>query len=168
MIEELGRVVEVRDGAAAVASSGAAACGGCASQGGCGTASLARFFQRRQRVLWVRNAVSANPGDQVLVGLDEGALLRAAWVAYALPLAGLLLGGMLGEALASATTKELSALLFCLLGLITGLALARRLSWRLARQPRYQAEILRVVTPGQGELRCEPGTPVSYTNTLEK
>lgn len=168
MIEEFGRVVEVRDGAAAVASSGAAACGGCASQGGCGTASLARFFQRRQRVLWVRNPVAAHPGDQVLVGLDEGALLRAAWVAYALPLAGLLLGAVLGEALADAAAKELSALLFGLMGLIAGLALARRLSRGLARQPRYQAEILRVVTPPPGELKCEPGTSLSCTNTLEK
>jgi positive regulator of sigma E activity len=90
-------------------------------------------------------------------------------VAYALPLAGLLSGAVLGDLIASSASKELSALLLGLTGLIAGLLLARRLGGALARQPRYQAEILRVVTPLPGDLRCEPGASISCTSTtLEK
>ena len=168
MIEQLGTVVEVRDGAAGITASAASACGGCASQGGCGTASLMRFFQRRQRLLWARNAPAARPGDQVLVGLDEGALVRAALAAYAVPLAGLLVGAMLGERLADPNLKELGAAVAGLMGLLVGLAVSYRLGRNLAGKRRYQAEILRVVPPAITIAVREGVTPPIGINKSER
>lgn len=168
MIEETALVLEVRGDLAAVASAGPLGCKACQAQGGCGTASLARFFQRRSRVTWARNPLAAQPGDRVVVGLDERALLRAAWVAYALPLAGLLGGALLGEQLGGAGIKELAAAVAGLIGLIVGLAWSRQLGAGMSLKSDYQAVILRVIMPDMGPVTDGPGVSLSRITLSEK
>ncbi len=168
MIEEPATVLEVRAGLAAVTSVGPRGCNACQVQGGCATASLARFFQRRSRVTWARNPLAAQPGDRVVVGLDERALLRAAWVAYALPLAGLLGGAVLGEQLGGAGLKELAAAVAGLIGFIVGLAWSRQLGAGMSLKRDYQAVILRVLMPDLGPATDDPGVPLSRITILEK
>lgn len=145
MIEEQGVVVETDGQMAAVASHSAGNCGGCKVSEGCGTASLARFFQRRARILWVRNPVAAQAGDQVIIGLDESVLLRSAWLAYAVPVLGLLLGAILGDRFASTGAKEPMALVFGLTGLICGLVVSRVLGGRNAAKAHNQALVVRIL-----------------------
>jgi sigma-E factor negative regulatory protein RseC len=145
MIEQQGIVVETDGHMAAVASHGAGSCGGCKANEGCGTASLARFFQRRERILWVQNPVAAQTGDQVIVGMEESALLRSAWLAYAVPVIGLLLGAIAGDRLAGTGLEEPMALVFGLTGLIIGLLVSRILSGRNAAERHYQASVIRIL-----------------------
>jgi sigma-E factor negative regulatory protein RseC len=80
-------------------------CGNCKSQGGCGSGLLGLAAPSRQHRLL--NTVGAVEGDAVTVSLPEGGVLKAALLAYLLPLAlgiggavaGMWLGGGDGHAL---------------------------------------------------------------------
>jgi sigma-E factor negative regulatory protein RseC len=146
VIEQPGIVTAIRDGRVRVDASGAA--GGCDTCGtkGCGTASLARFFGRRSRQIWVDNAIQAVVGDRVVIGLDESALQRAALTAYLWPLLGLLAGSVSGDMLATPETGELAGIAAGLMGLFAGVIYARHRFARAgpaAGQPR----LLRVTSP---------------------
>ncbi|MEJ2577245.1 MAG: SoxR reducing system RseC family protein [Gammaproteobacteria bacterium] len=143
MIEQPGIVTAVREGEARVdAAAGAGGCAVCGAGGGCGTASLARFFGRRQRSLWVRNDVHAAVGDRVVIGLDEAALQRAALTAYAWPLVGLLAGSLLGDLVIAPGTGELAVVIAGLTGLFAGIVVARRSAARAAADRRTQPRVL--------------------------
>ncbi|MDP2810344.1 MAG: SoxR reducing system RseC family protein [Rhodocyclaceae bacterium] len=83
-----------------------AGCGSCKSQGGCGSGLLGIKAPSRQHRLF--NSIGARTGDAVTVSLPEGGVLKAALLAYLLPLAlgiagaaaGMWLGGSDGHALA--------------------------------------------------------------------
>ena len=152
MIEASGIVVELEAGRAGIQPLEAPGCHGC-STGGCGTASLARYFRRRQRTLWVGNGIGAKLGDSVIIGMEESSLMRMTWTVYALPLLGLLLGGIVGEELADGASPELAAPLLGLMGLFTGIAVARFLSTsRAGVKDGEQAQIVRIETPALGNI----------------
>jgi len=100
-------------------------CGNCKSQGGCGSGLLGLSAPSRQHRLL--NTVGARPGDAVTVSLPDGGVLKAALLAYLLPLAlgiggaaaGMWLGGSDGHALS---------------GLVVGLGGGWLLLRRLTRQ----------------------------------
>jgi len=171
MIEEVATVMRVDGELAEVQTQRRSACGSCHAQEGCGTSVLAGLFGKRPVQLRVRNPVAAAPGDRVVVGLDEQAFQITSFVVYALPLLGLLLGAILGRMLgldlALANTEPLS-ILGGLLGVAGGLALVRRFARSRSDDRRYQAVILRVLTPGIG-LSALAGTarPTHQETTTE-
>ncbi|WP_374341186.1 SoxR reducing system RseC family protein [Methyloversatilis sp.] len=82
------RVVHIDGTHITVGVESAAACSGCRSQTVCGSTpgSLHRLELSPDQV------ASLRPGDALALGIDDGAPLRAAMLAYMPPLAGLLLG----------------------------------------------------------------------------
>lgn len=145
MIEERA-VVVAREGAHAwVERERRSACGSCAVNKGCGTGVLAQVLGRRMMRLKVLNPVAAEPGDAVVLGLDERALVRGSLAVYMVPLAALFAFGLLGEALGAqwGASSEAPAVLFALAGLGGGLWWLRGYSRRLAGDTRYAAVILR-------------------------
>ena len=157
MIEETGVVLAAHGDLAEVECRRQSACGACGLSGGCGTSLLERYFGRRPRILTAHNAVGAHPGDPVVVGLPEGALLTAALAAYLVPLlamiCGALLGGWLAQAMAMTAGNGAE-----LLGGIGGLALAllwlRHFGRTQGEKPRYRPVILRraAAMPARVEL----------------
>jgi sigma-E factor negative regulatory protein RseC len=146
VIEETGLVVAVDGELAEVETQRTSACGGCAAKGGCGTSVLAQVFGARPSRVRVHNRIKALPGERVVVGLPEGAFLRAAFALYAVPLLGLFGGALGGEWLAqraAAATTEPGAVLGGLLGLMAGLLWLRRFSRRADADSPYRAVILR-------------------------
>lgn len=146
MIEERGRVTAVGRGLAEVECERRSACGSCSVNGACGTSLLERFFGRKPRILSVRNPIGAKPGETVVVGISEGALLQAAFMAYLLPLVTML-GAAAGSAwladeLLPAWSEGLS-LLGALVGLVVGLCWAGGLGARHSGDTRFEAVILR-------------------------
>lgn len=109
-------------------------CGKCESAGSCGGSGS---FQR------VPNAVGARVGDHVLVGVADGAVLAAAVVSYALPLATMLVGAIIGGSLGD----EAIAVAGAVLGLLAGWLSLRFLDRRLAsrREPLLALRIKPVV-----------------------
>ncbi len=140
MIEERARVVAV-EGDYAWIEARPGACGGCAARTACGTAGLQRWLQRRRRQVRALNRAGARPGDEVLVGLAEGALVRGSLWVYLVPLAGLIGGGVLASLLLG--PGDSPAAVGALAGLAgTGLWSRARLR-RLHGDPRFQPVVLR-------------------------
>lgn len=101
----------------------AAACPRCAAGRGCGAGLLG---PRPPTELPVKAApgVALKPGDSVRLELVPARLLRAAWLAYGLPLAGLVGGALLAAYLVPGA--EPMAVLASAGGLVTGALLGRR------------------------------------------
>jgi len=95
-----------------------------------------------------RNPIQAQPGERVVVGVQERGLVRASLVLYALPLLGLILFAILGQwagRLLLPMAGEFPSILAGLLGLVTGLLLARKRSLRLQTGEVCRPVILRRV-----------------------
>lgn len=99
-------------------------CGKCESAGSCGGSGS---FQR------VPNAVGARVGDHVLVGVADGAILTAAVVSYAVPLATTLGGAIAGGGLGGEVVAVAGAVLGLLIGWLSLRFLDRRMATR--REP---------------------------------
>lgn len=146
MIEQDGRVLAVRGELAEVEGQRQSACGGCAAHGACGTSLLERFFGRRQPILTARNPIGARPGERVVLGVPEAALVEAAFVAYLVPLLAMIAGAIGGDYLAAHLAPDLAggiALLGAVSGLAAGLWRLARFSRRRGNDARYQPVILR-------------------------
>ena len=148
MIEEIGVVISSQGGMAEVEGQRRSTCGGCAVNGACGTSLIARYFGRRRSLLRAHNAIGAGPGDRVVLGMPEGALLEASFVAYLVPLLAMIGGAILGDHLAGLWAPAYAQGMSVLSGFG---ALAAALWWlrsfgrSKASDERYQPKILRRV-----------------------
>jgi sigma-E factor negative regulatory protein RseC len=107
---------------------------------------LSSLFPQRQLRFWLRNGIRAEPGDQVIVGLDERRLQRGSLLLYALPLLGLLFGAIVGEAGSPlvGVPAELGAVLVGLLGLVAALTIVRRVAVKDTENGDEGVRLLRV------------------------
>jgi sigma-E factor negative regulatory protein RseC len=100
-----------------------AACPRCAAGRGCG-AGISGSGKRAGPVpVRLEQTFAAVPGDAVSICLRQGALLRAAAVAYGLPLVGALAGGVVAQA---AGAGDPASAVCVVLGLAGGIVCARR------------------------------------------
>lgn len=111
MILEQASIVDVTDTMVWVETRQKSTCGSCAARAGCGQQLLTRWLQgesKQDNALKVRFDMlnrpelgpnSLKPGDQVEIGIQEGALVSASLVSYGLPLLGILAGAGLAERL---------------------------------------------------------------------
>jgi sigma-E factor negative regulatory protein RseC len=101
LLERPATVLSVRDGWATVDLDPVTGCAGCAGTGGCGIGPLVEALRVRGPHWDVPLAANVNcqPGDRVRVCLPARRLVRAAWLAYGLPLASLWAGAVAGAAL---------------------------------------------------------------------
>lgn len=91
-------VVKALDGDFAVVEIAApsSACGRCEGRDGCGKSVL--DFAAPPRRYSVRNTAGARAGDEVLVAVPDGAVLKAALLTYLVPVAAAIGGGAIGSA----------------------------------------------------------------------
>jgi sigma-E factor negative regulatory protein RseC len=120
MVETPARVVRLQGDIAWVRVEAPASCGACGGKG-CGASLYARMLHPREPEYAVGNPICAQPGERVVIGIEDGALLKAALSAYVLPLVLLLIGAVVG-----ASIGEAAAVLGGLLGLALGLMRIRR------------------------------------------
>lgn len=148
MITETGRVLEVEGDWAWVACRRQVECQRCAEGRGCGGGVLGKLLgDRLHKVRAATGAVAVEPGDQVLIGLGEDAVMRAAAAVYLVPLLLALAGGVAATTLAGG--GDLAALAGAVAGLVLGLGWARSYSRRHAADSSLQPVILRL-TDGAG------------------
>ena len=100
MIEEQALVVGIEADGALLEVVRRAPCGLCGQTRGCGASLFGRLPGHRNRVFKALNSLNAQVGDQVVIGVDEKALLASSLVAYGIPLALLLAGAVAGTWLA--------------------------------------------------------------------
>lgn len=146
MIEEQAIVISSEAGIAEVEIVRRSTCGACSARSGCGVSLLDRVLGRRPQRLLLVDKLSVRPGDEVMVGIPEAALLKAAVAAYMVPLVGLLAGAIAGDLMGGGATGQGLPLLTGGLGFAAGLLGTRLYSRRLAADPRWRAVLLRRVT----------------------
>lgn len=150
MNETDGVVVRIEGEYAWVRTEGAGhACGACASRQGCSSAAAGGAFdgsildkQQSARLLRLPNTIRAHAGDAVVIRAADGMVLRAAWLAYGVPLALALGGAALAVEL---TGSDGIAAASALLGLGAGFfALHRRGKASGAAEPILSIEFKRL------------------------
>lgn len=152
MIEEHAQVVELNAEGVWVETQRRTACGQCAANKGCGTATLAKVLgNKRSRVRALNpKATAVTVGDEVIIGIDEQALVRGSLAVYTLPLLALFAFGVLGQLLGTQLlfgSPELLTIGFSVFGLVLGFVWVRKFTARIASDERYQPVLLRHVMP---------------------
>jgi sigma-E factor negative regulatory protein RseC len=150
LVEQVARVVS-RDGdtvwlepETTASCSGCLSLAACGGKGGSGRALAARRFP-------LPGDLGLRVGDRVVVGLPDGAVLRASATAYAVPLVTMIGAGILAGGLGAGDGAGAAAILGGLvLGLLIAGVLARRLSNRGDLSPRFLRRA--VVGSGAGGL----------------
>ena len=141
MITETGHVVEVDGDWAWVACRRQVECARCAEGRGCGGGVLGRLLgDRLHKVRAATGSVEVQPGDQVLIGLAEDAVLRAAAAVYLVPL---LLALVFGAMAATLIGGELVVIAAAVAGFLLGLRWARGYGRRRSAETAWQPVILR-------------------------
>lgn len=120
MLEHSARVVRIEGGITYVVARRDSSCGSCNTHGECGTLTLTRFFGG-EHPFRVRNPVDAQPGDDVIIGVQDGALGRSALLMYGIPLLLILLSAF-GLSYFAPDDKQLDA--YAAAGGLLGLLLA--------------------------------------------
>ena len=98
------------------------ACPRCAAGNGCGAGIFAGRGGDVSMAVPLEPGVTVNVGDQVRLTLADGSLLKATFLAYGLPLAGLLLAA--GAALMTGRT-DAESVVWGLFGTLAGYVVAR-------------------------------------------
>ncbi len=152
MIEQVATVVRLEGERAWISAERESSCGQCAMRKGCGTSVLANVLGRRSVNMSALNPVQAQPGERVVIGLDESAMLRGALAVYLVPLLALIVGASL-----LAGQGDGAAVAGGALGFLAGLSWLRRFHRRIRHDPRYQPVILRRMQPLGFAVQSEPG-----------
>jgi len=142
MIETQAVVVNVEEDFAYVETQRQSACGGCNAQEGCGTSALSTVLGGKPTRFKVLNGVGAQIGDNVVIGLEEKALLKSSLMAYLLPVLGLILG-VSAALMLIPQAGDAATVTGALLGLIAGFLGLRQVNSRNGNSLEYMPVILR-------------------------
>lgn len=113
------------------------ACGSCSAKAGCGKHAMSQLG--RKVSLWLPN-VDLEIGQQVVVGLPEGAILRSTLALYGIPLIFLLSGAIVGNAIFG----ELGSIVFSVFFMMIGFKIARSRADK--NKQNWQPRFIRVCT----------------------
>ncbi len=118
-------------------------CGSCAARSGCGQGVMRRWLSRDSLCLELHRADGDDTpyavGQWVEIAIPQGVVVKAALLAYLLPIFMLMLGAAAGS---SVFTGELGTLVAALLAFAGGIVLARRLESRYLGQSDCQPRLL--------------------------
>lgn len=145
MIEETVTIQETEQGIAWVETQRRSACDSCAVNKGCGTSVLSKVLGRKHTRVRVLNPLGALPGEQVVVGVQEQALVKGSLAVYIVPLAGLLSGAVAGAVLGQwlQLAGEALSVLLGLAGLGLGFWWLGSYTRKIRQDERYQPVVLR-------------------------
>ena len=152
MIEEHAQVVAFEGDDIWVETQRKSVCGQCSANKGCGTATLAKVLGNKRSRVRVLNPQEkkVSIGDEIVVGIEEQALVHGSLAIYMAPLLSLFLFGLLGDVLATQMNilqPDILVIVFSLSGLGLGFAWVKRFSGVVSNDSRYQPVLLhRVLT----------------------
>lgn len=96
MIEENAVVAKIEHNQVWVESKPKHGCGGCLQKNSCSTSVLDKFIKKRS--IAVDCDIEIKTGDEVVIGISEGILIKASLLLYMLPLLVMVLCGAVAEA----------------------------------------------------------------------
>ncbi|MBT9432214.1 SoxR-reducing system protein RseC [Candidatus Sodalis endolongispinus] len=144
MIKEWATVVSWQRGVAQVRCEAREGCGSCHARQSCGTRLLEKMAPDTQHYLAVASALPLVPGQRVEVGINEGSLLRSAFLVYMLPLLGLIGGAAM---LQGTLGTDPAAACGGVAGGVAGFLCARYLASHTSETRDNQPVILQVALP---------------------
>jgi sigma-E factor negative regulatory protein RseC len=131
MLETRATVVKIYPKTALVQANQVSGCEMCNGQG-CGSSKVAQLFCDKPRQFEVVNPIDAVVGDEVIVSVADGAVLRGIGLVYLLPLVLLVLGAGLASLIAvQSKQNDAFVALGSLVGLLLGFVAAKQISARL-------------------------------------
>ncbi len=95
MTEGTARIVAITGETAWLEAESKSSCGGCKASKGCGVSVLSGVVGNKPVRFRLRNTFGGKVGDRIVIGIPEGALLRASLIAYMLPMV-CMIGAALG------------------------------------------------------------------------
>jgi sigma-E factor negative regulatory protein RseC len=154
MIEEQVVITSIDQNGAWVEGMQQSACGSCSAKAGCGQHAMTQLG--RKVTLWLPlehllDTMDFNIGQQVVVGLPEGAILRSTVVLYGVPLIALVLGAIIGHG----AWGEVGSIFMSVVSMLIGFKLAQY--WSMKNKQHWQPHFIR---------HCFP--PVVKTNLIVK
>lgn len=120
------------------------ACGLCGQTRGCGNAFWGKLFAHKTSSFLARNSLNAKVGQNVIVGIDETAMMKSALLLYLLPLATMLFGALLAS---QVVASDMSAMLGAVIGLVVGYFWVKQHIAGHAYYHHHQPKILRLDIP---------------------
>lgn len=121
MLESTGKVVEATPASVLIETERRSACGHCSVGDTCGTSVIAGLFRRGSNRVRLDNSLSVQAGDEVVIGIPEHLLLRAALWAYMVPLVFMITFALI---VATAGHADIYVFIASMAGLFNGLYLA--------------------------------------------
>jgi sigma-E factor negative regulatory protein RseC len=136
VIEEQAVVIAINGKQVVVESEVKSSCHGCQQSENCASGQVARALPKRKLVTEIHSELHLNPGDKVIIGLEEKPLLTSAAQVYLLPLAGLLLGAVGGQFMLQQGlfNSELPTIILSFFSAYAGFRLARYLQKRQGKE----------------------------------
>ena len=147
MIEEKAMVVAIEGANVLLQTQRRSACQSCSVKQGCGTSVLAKVVGQRSSQILVINTLGANLGDEVVIGINDNALVKGSLLIYALPLILLLVGALLGELWAQSYgfNAELMSIVSGVAGFALAMILVRYALYKSQFKNEIQPHMLRIV-----------------------
>lgn len=142
MLETRAIVVQKDSQFTLVEASGASGCSVCEGKG-CGSSKVGQLFCNKPRQFRVENHINAEVGDEVVVSIVEGTVLRGISVVYLLPLVLMFAGAALGGGWIAGEQRDGYAALGALSGLLIGFLLAKRISSSKTNHQPFIARLIR-------------------------
>ena len=105
MVEQEARVITVEGDQLLLEAETQSSCSACEVKSGCGTSVLSRWVGRKFTRFSAKNTVAAEPGDHVVVGLSESALVHGSLTVYLLPLLGMIVSALIADFLVPQDTR---------------------------------------------------------------
>jgi sigma-E factor negative regulatory protein RseC len=139
MLETRAVVLEVDKLIAQVQANQGNGCSACNGKG-CGSGKLTQLFCSKPRQFQVANRIGAQVGDDVIISVPDGAVMRGVGIVYLLPLVLMFAGAsLLGSLAVQGAQRDGYAAAGALSGLVLGFFAARWLSSRQSRQQPFIA-----------------------------
>lgn len=147
MPKEEGVVVKILHDGAIVRVSRSDACCGCPSNKICHLGATTG-----EREIKVKNDIGAKEGENVVIEIKDGLLVKASFVVYIIPVAGLLVGGIFGKWLCNVLnlplSQDMGAIIFGLSFMICTFGVINFLSKREPIMDKYQPTITNIKNRG--------------------
>lgn len=124
MIEETAIVVDIKDGKLLLETQRQSACQSCSVKSACGTSTLAKVVGNRSSQFIVDKTFEVQVGDQVIVAIEENALVQGSLLIYLLPIIIMLGFGLFADLMFS---NELFTIVMSATGLLISIFVVRTL-----------------------------------------
>lgn len=142
MIEETATVIDVSNLQVLLETQRKSVCQSCSVKSGCGTSSIAKVVGNRSSQFAVEKTLEVKVGDEVIIAIDENALVQGSLLIYFVPLVFMLLAGLLAETL---FVNELITILSVVTGFISAMIFVRYVLSRSTLKKSIQPHLIRRV-----------------------